>query len=73
MDNYYFTLDGNSKRFIQYLILEWHQSLNGPSNKFYSNLIVNMIQEYPICIPILSNVRISPNENDKEKSSSRFA
>jgi hypothetical protein len=38
MDNYYFTLDQNAKRFIQYIVEEW-ETEKASENNFYSELI----------------------------------
>ena len=71
MDNYYFTLDQNAKRFIQYIVEEW-ETEKAAENNFYSELILILIEKYPVCVPILSNIRIKPNENDKETVQFRF-
>lgn len=61
IDNYYFTLDSNSKKFIEYLVHTWNQQRlsSGQDFVFYNELIKNLIQNYPIAVPLLSSTRVN--------------
>jgi hypothetical protein len=64
MDNYYFSLDKNAKRFIQYLTVDWVESKGTSSN---ISILKELISKYPIAIPLLCSTRLT-----FENSSSRF-
>lgn len=69
MDNYYFTLDSNAKKFIEYLVGAWNQSRlqKHKDFSFYSKLLVLAIDFYPIVVPLLSSIRL-----EDEGGSRRF-
>lgn len=73
MDNYYFTLDSNAKRFIQFIVDEWSADDQSTKHSFFSCLIKLLIKNHPVGIPILCNIRIKSNENAKEAVQFRFA
>jgi hypothetical protein len=70
MDNFYFTLDNNSKRYIHYLASEWYNLIN---NKQENNALIlisfirNLISQYPIAIPLLSATRIYLSNNTTKR------
>lgn len=65
MDNYYFSLDKNGKRFVQYLTLDWVESKQHSGANLA--IIKELIQKYPIAIPLLASTRVTI-----EDVSSRF-
>jgi hypothetical protein len=61
MDNYYFTLDNNAKKYVQYLVNEWIRLVNSNEVKLASiclSLMQNLITLYPISLPLFCTTRI---------------
>jgi hypothetical protein len=70
MDNYYFTLDNNAKRYIQYLVNEWMNLVNSKEEKFASTSLIimqNMISLYPIALPLFCTTRIYLANNSTKR------
>lgn len=67
MDNYYFNLDSNGKKFVEYAVTEWNEQRKnaGPLLNFYTSLLTELVAEYPITIPLLSSVRLPHGESSK--------
>lgn len=67
IDNYYFTLDSNAKKFIEYLVQVWDESRveSSPELPFYSKIIKSLVELYPIAIPILCSVRLNDQGGSK--------
>lgn len=64
MDNYYFSLDKNAKKFVQFLTIDWVES-QGTSSTI--SLLRELITKYPISIPLLCSSRVTVGN-----SSNRF-
>lgn len=61
MDNYYFTLDNNAKKYVQYLVNDWIRLLNSNEAKLSSislSLMENLITLYPVSLPLFCTTRI---------------
>ena len=61
MDNYYFTLDNNGKKYVQFIVNEWYNLLANREDKKASvclSLMQNLISLYPIALPIFCTTRI---------------
>jgi hypothetical protein len=60
MDNYYFALDKNAKRFLQFLTIDWTES-KGESLAATIAILQELLERYPIAIPLLCATRITDN------------
>ena len=56
MDNYYFNLEPNSKKFLEHSCLVWKNA--SPASNLETQLIREIIKNYPISVPILASVRL---------------
>lgn len=69
MDNYYFTLDSNAKRYVQYLVSNWIDLVNNKQERLASitlSFMKNLIQAYPISLPLFCTTRVHlPNNVTK--------
>ena len=60
MDNYYFSLDKNTKRFIQFLTIDWVEAKNLNST---IQIVKKVIKNYPITIPLLCSTKVTIENN----------
>lgn len=61
MDNYYFTLNPNSKKFLEYLVALWFDHFNNNNSNlfsFYSKLVQQALLDYPVSLCIIANTRV---------------
>lgn len=61
MDNYYFTLDNNSKKYVQFVVNEWFILLTNKENTKASvclSLMKNLISLYPVALPLFCTTRV---------------
>ena len=66
MDNYYFTLDGNAKRYVQYLACHWASLTDQKqTSKVCLALIRQLIDSYPVAVPLLCTTRVAVNGASK--------
>lgn len=58
MDNYYFTLDNNSKRFIQFIASNCTSNNASEIDSTTTLILKKLTADYPISLPLLSSTRV---------------
>ena len=57
MDNFYFSLDKNAKKFTQYLTIDWTEAKEADRETTIS-IVEETIKRYPIIIPLFCSTRV---------------